>query len=40
MDWSREREGWWKGVGMGEEEGEWRGNGRERVVKYGGNGSD
>ncbi len=24
MDWSRKREGWWMGVGMGEEEGEWK----------------
>lgn len=23
-DWSREMEGWWMGVGMGQEEGEWK----------------
>lgn len=36
-DWSREREGWWMGTGMGVGIGM---NGRKGVVKYGGNGSD
>ncbi len=40
-DWSREREGWWIGVGMGKKEGRKGGKRNEKgVVKYGENGSD
>ena len=39
-DWSREKKGWWMGMGMGEEEGRMKGKGGKGVVKYGGNGSD
>ena len=39
-DWSREREGWWMGVGMEEEEERMEGKGRKREGNYGGNGSD
>ena len=32
-DWNRERKGWWMGVRMGEEEGEWKEKGGKTVGK-------